>query len=177
MITFKTKKLEEVFAMKCILNKTSLGLDIANRTGWCKAIANPKEIILNYSYIDAKSSDKFFRYDTYIEILKNIIKNSDIVTIEDTYYSLNVKSFQSLTRLGGFAYTVAKLYGIKDVRYLLAVSARSKLGLPCKKKKDEVHKVFCEKLKLKLEDPDIIDAIILSLCGILEPTTLLNGDK
>ena len=87
--------------------------------------------------------------------------------IEESFYGRNVKTFQMLSRLGGFAYAVAHLNGLKEKKFLLATTARKNLGFKGNLKKKVIQKEFIKKLKLQLEDEDIIDAMILALNGIL----------
>ena len=161
-----TKKIEKNLGIKLIPFVTCLGIDTASRTGWAKIESNPDETTLDFGFIDMKNQDKYFKYDYFIRIFSGLLNPKTInkVVIEETFYGQNVKTFQMLSRLGAFAYTLACLNGIER-GFILASSARKKLGLKFRKKKD-VHADFLSKLKLDLDDEDVLDAIILAIGGI-----------
>ena len=167
MLIFNTEKIQKIFKKEVIPNISCLGVDTASRTGWCRAETTIDQIKLDYGFIDIESKDKYFKYNHYIEIFRSLI-NVDILVIEESFYGQNAKTFQMLSRLGGFVYAVAHINNQKHKRFLLATSARKFLGLKGNSKKAEVQKEFCKKLNLKLEDEDIIDAIILAFNGILK---------
>ena len=167
MITIKTNKIEKAFGLKVIPNITCLGVDTASRTGWCKATTYKKEVMFDFGIVDIKTSDKYFKYNRYIETFKSLI-DADKVVIEESYYSKNVKTFQMLSRIGAFAYASAHLNKIPDTSFILATSARKYLGFKGNAKKEIIQKEFIELLNLKIDDNDVIDAMILSLVGILE---------
>lgn len=104
----------------------------------------------------------------YIEIFDKIISKNDDLVIEETFCGINIKTFQLLSRLGGFVYTVAHLKGVQNKKFILATTARKYLGFKGNSKKKDIQKEFCSQLNIKLDDEDVIDAIILALNGILE---------
>ena len=165
----KTKLIEKAFKGKVIPFITVMGIDTASRTGWCKATTAPDYVTFDYNFTDIKTRDKYYKYNQYIDIFTNLLKSEiDIIVIEETYYSKNVKTFQLLSRLGGFVYAAAHTVGIKDKRFILATSARKKLGFKGNLKKQIIQKQFIKKLKIKIDDEDIIDAMVLAMNGILE---------
>ena len=168
MIIISVKTIEKMVGRKVIPFITGLGIDVASRTGWCQATTNPDTIELDYGFINVDTNDKYFKYDRYIEFFTNFLKPHCILIIEESFYGRNVKSFQMLSRLGGFIYAIAHLVPIREKKFMLATTARKNLGLPAIKKKEEVHQVFLKKTKIELNDKDIIDAIILALNGVLE---------
>jgi len=171
MIVIKNKKLEKAFNKRIIPGITCLGIDAASRTGWCKIETDLNHIKLDYAFIDIKSKDRIFKYNQYLQIF-NSFPLVDRVIIEESYYSRNVKGFQMLSRLSGIIYAVLRLRKVEDISFILASTARKNLGLKGTRKKEIVHKEFSEKLETKLKDPDVIDAFILALNGILEDYTL-----
>ena len=163
-----TKKIEKAFGRKVIPSTTCLGVDTASRTGWCKAdTLGLNNVTFDYGFINIDSRDKYFKYNRYIDAFKTFEK-CDKVIIEEAFYGLNAKTFQMLSRLGAFAYSAAYLNKVKDIRFILATSARAYLGLKGNAKKAIIQEEFKKRLALKLDDEDIIDAMILSLVGILE---------
>ncbi len=165
----KTKLIEKAFKRKVIPFILAMGVDTASRTGWCKATTAPDYVDFDYNFIDIKTRDKYCKYNQYINIFSSLLNSEiDIIVIEETYYSKNVKTFQLLSRLGGFVYAAANRAGIKNKRFILATSARKKLGFKGNLKKQIIQKQFLRKLKIKIDDEDIIDAMILAINGILE---------
>ena len=163
----ETKKIEEAFNMKVVPNITSLGVDTASRTGWCKIFTTKDNLSFDYGFIDVESKDKYFKYNQFIDLFSKMV-NTDKLVIEESFFGRNAKTFQMLSRLGGFVYAIAHLHGQQDKRFLLATSARKYLGFRGNAKKEIIQKEFIEKLDLKITDEDIIDAMILALNGVLE---------
>ena len=167
MVTISNKKLEKVFNKKVVEGITCIGLDTASRTGWCRAVTNKKEVVFDYGWVDIDSRDKYFKYNRYVDIFESLIK-ADKVVIEESFYSRNIKTFQMLSRIGAFAYAASHVNKIKDKSFLLATSARKYLGFKGNLKKEIFQKQLIEKLQLEIDDNDIIDALCLTLNGILE---------
>ena len=164
----KTKLIEKAFNKKVIPFISCLGIDTASRTGWCIISTNPKEIVLHYGFLDIKTTDLYYKYNKIIEYFStNMIKTDEKIIIEKAFYGRNVKGFQILSQIGMIIYTIAHLKGNNNKEFMLATQARKNLGLPAIRKKEEVHKAFKNKTKIKLKDPDIIDALILALNGVL----------
>lgn len=171
MLTIKTKKLEKAFNIKIIPFITCLGVDTASRTGWCVVSTDPDNVIFKYDFIDVKSKDILARYNYYIEFFSNLPK-CPIVRIEEAHLKFYrgkgaVKSFQKLSRFGMIIYTVNHLKGVKDKKFITASHARKMLDFKGNDKKEIIHKQFIKKLNLKLTDQDIIDAMILSINGVI----------
>ena len=162
-----TKTIQKAFDRKVIPYITCMGIDTASRTGWCTITTSATECRFDYGYIDMKGQDKYFKYKHYIEIFYQMLKPEYKVIIEETFYGRNVKTFQMLSRLGGFIYAIAHLIGVKDKDFMLATTARKNLGFKGNAKKQEIHKQFREKLDIGTDDEDIIDAFILALNGII----------
>lgn len=177
MLILRTRKIEKALNIKIIPFLTCMGVDTASRTGWCRLSTDPDNIRLDYGFISIKTPDKYFKYNQYIEIFKDMLLESDILIIEESFYGRNVKVFQMLSRLGGFVYALAHLNGVKEKRFLLATSARKNIGLKGNLKKEIIQKIFCEKIDLEIEDNDIIDSIILALNGVIERKEIHEQDR
>jgi len=157
-------------------NCCSVGVDTASRTGLCLAKTTDTDIILEYSFLDMKSKNKYHKYNTLIDHMSNFFDGEvvDVVVVEETFFSRNAKVFQFLSRIGGMVYTVAHLLDIKEKLFISAVESRKALGLPCNKKKEVVHKAFHILVpEVKITDIDIIDGVILALNGLLLPQSLI----
>jgi Holliday junction resolvasome RuvABC endonuclease subunit len=156
-------------------NHLSAGIDTASRTGVCLAKSSKTNVYLEYSFLDMKGFNKYHKYNTLIDYIKDFTNSNklDTIVIEETFFGTNAKVFQFLSRIGGMVYTVAHLKGIKEKIFVTAVQARKALSLPCIKKKEEVHKEFHRLIPvITIEDVDIIDAIVLALNGLIEPVSL-----
>ena len=176
MIKIPIKTLEAAFDITIKKDYSSIGVDTASRTGLCWARSDKKNIVLDYSFLDMKSKNKYHKYITLINHMSDFLdgKQVDVIVVEETFFSRNAKVFQFLSRIGGMVYTVAHMLGVKEKLFISAVQSRKALNLPCNKKKEVVHAAFHEAIpNIKIEDIDIIDGIILSLNGFIEPKGLI----
>ena len=174
-MTFDIGKLENALSVKISTNKTVLGLDTASRSGYCIAKTTGKTLTISTGFIAvdvSKIKDKVvrnaLRYNAVYETLTQLVTKDQILVIEDVFFARNVYTAILLARIGAIAYCVGRQKEIRDIRWKTAIQARKMLGLPCNKKKELVHKEFTEKVGTKITDIDIIDAIILALCGLIE---------
>jgi len=173
----RISSLETVLGKKIKRNTSVLGMDTAyKRTGWCIITTNKTYLnIDDYGYIDIVGDNDYTKYNTIINIFKELVKDVKSVIIEDTFLKImrikgrtivgNPDGFKKITRVGGIAYTLARLAG-KYVEYILASSARKKIGIK-NGKKEKVQEQFKHLLSIDIEDDDIIDAIILALGGCI----------
>lgn len=176
IITLKIKDVEKKFNIKVKQNVQSLGLDTAGNTGWSLIKTDDKNLYISVGFLNInvkaikdKDKRKSFLYNTVFDLLKNIIKKEYLVVIEEVFYSRNVRTVITLSRIGAIAFTLARLCGCKkeNIIWKSAVQARKALGLKCNVKKEIVQKEFNEKLGCFLSNSDEIDAIILALCGVI----------
>ncbi len=163
----KIKTIEKKLNIKIKKNVKVLGIDTASRTGWCILTTSDTHIKKEVGFIKVSSKNRYFKYNELVELFYNIIKPGYHVVIEDTFFRFNPAMFKMISRIGAIAYTIAHLKGC-DVEYLMATSARKRLGLPSNKKKKEVHEAFIKLIKTKVTDEDIIDAEILALNGLIK---------
>ena len=181
MIKITKSKLEKEFGLIVEHNVVCMGFDTASRTGWCKASTGPESqdyVEFEYGWIQVKTTDKYFKYNKYIEACSSLIRKEYRVVVEETFFGTNAKTFQLLSRLGGFVYAVAHKHGVGEKWFALATRARKYLGIKGNMKKELVQKELIKRLDLKIKDEDIIDAIILSLNGILlEKVENIDGLK
>lgn len=172
--------LEEQLNIKLKRNTRSLGVDPASKTGWCLITTTSNTATIDYSFIKIESKDIYFKYDEIVKYFNTFIGDkfiddfgtkTNIIVIEDTFFGTNINTLKLLTRIGMILYVLAYLAGIEKY-YILATQARAKLGLTATGKKQIVHKQLKEKIDLKFDDEDIIDAFILSLCGLIKEEKL-----
>jgi len=176
MIKLSKKKIQKEFGRKVEPLVNCLGVDTASRTGWCKIITGAEDvdtIEVDYGFVNIKSTDKYFKYNQYIEIFSNMLTKDLRIVIEESFFGQNAKTFQMLSRFGGFIYALAHIRGIRDKYFILATSSRKFLGIKGNMKKKLVQEEFRKRMELEVEDDDIIDAIILAFNGILEPDQVL----
>lgn len=172
----KSKDIEQAFGIKLRKHVTALGLDTASKSGYC--IAQSKENIVNIevgfinvdvSKIEDKTERDALRYEEIYKRLKNLIQKDYITVIENVYYGGNAQTLILLSKIGAIAWTIAREKNCIDIiSSKTAVQARKMLGLPCNKKKEIVTLAFKKALKIKIDNPDEIDAIILALVGLIE---------
>lgn len=171
MIQIQKSKLEELLGHKIQDGIKSLGVDTASRTGWALLHSNADLVTINFGYIDVDSSSHHFKFERMIEIFQDLLKreNPDIVVVEDTFLKFhNARTLKLLTRLGMIVWIMAKLQNQIGIRrFILPKESRANLGLNGGSKKEEVHKEFKEKFGIQIDDIDIVDAIILSLNGVI----------
>lgn len=148
-------------------NFTCLGVDTASRTGWAKIVTTSKEVKIDYGFIDIDSKDRNFKFNQMIEIFPSLIKGCDKVVIEDVFLKFNVMVHSFLSRIGMIVYVICHQQGIKEKGFIWATTARKNIGIKGNAKKEEIHREFIEKFDIKIDDPDIMDAVILALTGII----------
>jgi Holliday junction resolvasome RuvABC endonuclease subunit len=170
------KTIEEQLNITLKTDHVAAGIDTASRTGICVAKTDKSDVYLEYSFLDMKSSNKYHKYNTLIDYMKNFVDNNkiDTIVVEETFFSTNAKVFQFLSRIGGMVYTVAHLKKVKEKLFISAVQARKALSLPCIKKKAVVHEEFHRLIpNITITDIDIIDAIVLAINGLIKPDSLI----
>jgi Holliday junction resolvasome RuvABC endonuclease subunit len=153
-------------------NKIILGIDTASRTGWCIAKSNSKNIEFNYGFIHIDTKNDYFKYNEIIKVFDSIIKPEYDVIIEDTFFRFNPKMFRLISRIGAIAYTLAHIKGCK-AEFIAPSPARKNIGFKGNVKKAIFQKAFLDKIKFELTDIDIIDALVLSLNGLIKKETLI----
>ena len=162
------KELEKLFDKKVKRNINCLGFDTASRTGWCRAVTGRKYVDLDYGFIDIKTTNREYKYRQFINFVTTMVSESDKVVIEESFYGRNVKSFQMLSRMGGFVFMACHQGGVKEYDFVLATTARKYLGFKGNLKKEEFHRQLKAVIDLGFDDEDIIDAFALALVGIFK---------
>ena len=171
----KLFKIEEITGYKVKTNFTSLGLDIAERTGLCNITTDDKYAYFNYNFIEFDKSEIKNVYKDMYNAFKVTINKQDFVVIEDCFLQkfgkfLQVDVFKKLTRFGTLALSIC-LEKKLSYTFILAKSSRAKLKIKMikGKPKESVANWLKEKLNIDLKgDTDCSDAIILGILGILE---------
>lgn len=172
MIKIRKNVLERFTGKECIKNAISLGVDTASRTGWSIAKVKNKWIELDYGFISVKNvkghPKKFSIFiDFFLNFLEKESKNKNFnVVVEDAFYGRNANTFKLLSRFGMIVYVISELKHIPRI-FLMATSARSRLNLTGTAKKYIIHEQIKTNFGIKIEDEDIVDAIVLALNGVL----------
>jgi Holliday junction resolvasome RuvABC endonuclease subunit len=169
-MNLKIKKLEKDLSIKLKRNMISLGLDCATRTGWCIATTSKVGIDLTTGFMKFNTKDRFSLYNMFIQEFTGLIQPNHRVVIEESYFGTNPKTFQLLSRIGMIAYMIAQQKGITNdnITMITPSGARASLGFKGNARKEQIHEEFLKKTGLQLHDPDVIDAVILSLVGLVK---------
>ncbi len=169
------KTIEKQFNIKIKRKIISLGLDTATKTGYCIASSNNSYIRFDIGYINLSLKEikdrnlrNALRYEEIYKRFRQLIKTEHVIVIEDVYYRRNPQTLILLSRIGAIAWTIAKRKKCEKIIWKTAVQARKALGLPCNKKKEVVMKEVNKRLKTKIKNDDIIDAIVLSIVGLIK---------
>lgn len=166
------KKLEKITGYKIKKNCVAIGFDTATRTGIAQIKTNFKVADIDFTFVEFDALNKHQLYKNMYMAFKDMLKNQDIAIVEDTFVGLNPHGSLVLTRLGAFA--IGLCIENKIPWHLIrAVSARSILKIDARKfgkgkSKESVAYWLETKLGIKLDDPDISDAIVLAIVGICE---------
>lgn len=173
MIKIKNKQLEKIFNRKIIKNVNVLGFDTATRTGWAKIHSDGEYTYLEYGFFKVKTKEGYARFTEFVEEFSKLItKDIDKLVLEDTFYNRNPNVFKLLTRFGMIGYMVGHSQGVLIKYFISAKQARKYLGF-VNTNKEATQADFHKRLKrIKIQDNDIIDAIVLALCGLFQESKL-----
>lgn len=176
MILSKSK-LEKNLGKKLNDKIFSIGIDTASRAGWATINIKNDDVYVECGFIDIKTQDLYFKYNQLIKSFESLFDVSDPkqyrLIIEDTFFGKNVNVLKMISRMGMIAYITGKQAGIEDIEFVYPTSSRKKLGIKGTLKKAEVHKELTKIIGVELDDPDISDAIVLALYGIIEEYSLV----
>jgi Holliday junction resolvasome RuvABC endonuclease subunit len=174
-IVLKISDMELKLGKNIKRNIIALGLDTASNSGYAIVKTNNKSIRINTGFINVdvkgikdKQLRNNLRYGAAYKCLKGLIKKEYRVMVENVFYQRNPNTLIVLARIGAIAWTLAKEKGCKVIKWLSAVQARSRLGLPTNKKKPIVTQAINDLIGQNIGNNDICDAIALGLCGVLE---------
>lgn len=166
------KKLEKITGYKIKKDFVAIGYDTAKRTGVCEIRTNSKVAEFNWTFIEFDDKIEHAYYKNMVQFFEESLNNQDLAIIESTFVGQNVMGSIALTRLGAFGISSAIRKKIPWER-IGASSARAKLKIDSRKfgsgkSKESVAWWLETKLGIKLDDPDISDAIVLCLLGICQ---------
>lgn len=173
MIKCSLKEFEKRLGRNLKKNIICLGVDPASKTGWCIVETNDTDILFDYGTIHIDSTDVYFKYNQLIKLFENLVKTvvskskNKTVIVEDCWLGKNVAALKMLARIGMIVYTISHQHSI-SVSFLTPVQSRNRLGFKGNVKKQIFQAEAIKKLKLELDDEDAIDALVLSLNGIIE---------
>lgn len=172
MIKIDIKKLEKITGYKIKKNFLAIAFDTATRTGIAQVKTNTKQVDIDYTFLEFDSSNKHQLYKNMYLAFKDLLVNQDLAIVEDTFVGLNPAGSLVLTRLGAFAIGLAIDKKI-PWHLIRAVSARALLKIDARKfgkgkSKESVAYWLETKLGIKLDDPDISDAIVLAIVALCE---------
>ncbi len=168
-------KIEEVTGYKVLKNFTSLGLDIAERTGLSEIKTDNEFVDISFWAVEFDKTDINTVYKNMYSTFNNCIDKQNIVVIEDSFLQrfgkfVQADVFKKLTRFGTLALASSLNKNI-EYKFILAKSSRAKLKIKMitGKPKESVATWLKEKLDIDLKgDDDASDGIVLAILGILE---------
>jgi Holliday junction resolvasome RuvABC endonuclease subunit len=172
-------------------NKVSIGIDVAQkRTGLCVLRTTDKEIHLdNLFLIDVSGVGKgnihknlANYFNQLVEYINNIKSNKEytnidkIVIIEDCWLGYSVWTTKLLARFETVAFMVSRMITSNIPDPIQPSSARKKVGFKKDtesklKIKEQITGWLEDKLSITIEDDNLCDAFILSLCGLIDDTS------
>jgi|WetSurSiteA1Bulk_404760.scaffolds.fasta_scaffold25166_3 Holliday junction resolvasome RuvABC endonuclease subunit len=171
------KKLEHNLGKKLNPKIFSIGIDTASRAGWATVSVKDNDVHIECGFIDIRTQDLYFKYNQLIKSFESLFSVVDPkqykLIIEDTFFGKNVNVLKMISRMGMIAYITGKQAGIEDIEFVYPTSSRKKLGIKGTLKKAEVHKELTKLIGVELDDPDISDAIVLALYGIIQENNLV----
>ncbi len=151
----------------------TLGLDISTvATGWSLfegdqlvkwGVINPDK--------DLNITEKYFYVTQSIITLIKLYRPIHL-SIEDTFMGKNVVTFKKLNRIAGQIIYAWFSYCRKEPSFYMASEARASIGINGKATKPEVTQGVNEffKLRGRIKDDNIADAIVVGYCDILKRT-------
>lgn len=160
--------IEKSLRIKLLKNNQAFGFDGAGRTGWCIAKTNDKSVTLEYGFIDLRKVQVPEKYKMIGDIFKELITKKQRVIIEEAFLGFNPRTALMLARIGAIAYYIACEKECSYIKFLTAGQARKRIGIKGNSKKVDAQNQFKRRLRIKLDDDDIVDAMILALCGLIE---------
>jgi Holliday junction resolvasome RuvABC endonuclease subunit len=178
----KINKLEEILGYEIKKNYKSIGIDTASRSGVCIVTTNKTDVEFDWQFIEfpkTKGNDKYIAMgQEFADILE---EGFDVCIVEDTHLKYffigkkrlpQVEVLKKLTRYGGIVLANAINNEI-HFEIIGATPARSRFhintaGYGKGNSKLAVADWLKNNLKLKLDDNDIADAIVLALLGVCE---------
>ena len=182
MIKIPKKNIELATGYKVKKNFTSLGLDIATKSGYALVKSNCENITIECGYLAFDSSVEKELYRNMYNTFKGLISGEDLVVIENTHHQINPMVTIKLSRFGGMAIGLC-IENKLPYQIIGATSSRSKLGINTKKAgKGKAKEAVADWLKnnlgidLGLDLNDASDAIVLALLGILEGLDFRSQD-
>jgi Holliday junction resolvasome RuvABC endonuclease subunit len=175
MTTINIELLEQNLGIKIKRNVKAIGLDTATKTGYAVIETDDTEAKIDVGFINAESKVTTTKYNMFVEMFDKLIQPDQIVIIEDTFLKYffigkkklaNVNGLKTLTRIGMIAYTIAIQKKCKQPVFINACSARSKLNMNGKAKKEELVRIINTALRIQLTNNDEVDALILAINGV-----------
>jgi Holliday junction resolvasome RuvABC endonuclease subunit len=173
VINLNIEEVQNKLGLPIKRNSTSLGLDVASRTGWCVIKSTSKTLDIDYGFIKIDSKDIYFKFSRFLQSMNDIIKKEYRVIIEDSFLGhLNPWTMKTLSKMEGIAYAIALQKEVEYVEFIMASSARKRVGVKGTCKKKEVYEWLKDTLNIDVQDEDAADAVILALYGvIIQPIT------
>ena len=168
-------KIEIATGYKVKRNIVSIGFDWASRAGVSIIKTDEKNAEVEYIFVEFKGNNPKEKYKRMVRTLEYLVSSQDIAIIENVFVGFNRKGSLELAKYHAFAISECIR---KNVNYetVMAKDCRAKLGIKTTKKagygrgmaKKAVADYLENTFKIKLNDEDASDSVILAMLGILE---------
>lgn len=190
-MTFKIKDIEKRLGFRLKKNTYCIGVDTASTTGLAMLETTDKTLIIRTSIFklpvvkkEDELSDKFVeKLEFMLRSIRDFKKkkfgckkaSKTVLVLENSFLSFNPVTFGLLRMLCGIIF--AELFdNFEEIKIIFPMSARKiigfksqlKKGVKSKEKKKELINFINEIFGTQETSDDIIDAIILALCGLKE---------
>ena len=178
LLMFPRKFIEKTFDIQINTNITSIGYDVATKTGIC--LINQKDDYVQFKlwtleFVSGKELfDVINKIDDFLKIIIpqiNFKNQKTVAIIEDSFLKLNPYVFKFLSRLSGVFFV--KNTFCNSIKYIQAGSARKRINLKGNSKKEEVKEFLAQHLYTWIDDDNQADAIVLAINGLIEESTLV----
>lgn len=169
VVKLNIQNIQNILQKSILRNVICLGIDIATqKSGWALITTTSRTLTIKTGTLTLKDDDIWIRFDKSIAYFDKLIKSNQIVVIENSFLKFNIQVFGKLSKIEGMIYAVAKLKPCKKIIILGPSQARKNLGIMGNCQKEDIKQWLQDKLKLKIENEDVADSIILALNGVLK---------
>lgn len=181
MIKIPIEQIEIPLKIKLRRNWTSFGSDTASCTGWAKSWTDDEYFYCEYGVVDAKSNNTIQRYIILWDFFQQILPNElNRLVIEAPFLKYfrkgkmkcpQVTVFKVLARISMIPLMVGLTKGYKKsaVIEITPTKSRATLNLNSRDTKEKIQIQFMLKTGIEITQNDAMDAVILSVNGLIQP--------
>ena len=165
------KDLEKKIDYKIKRNFTSIGIDTAQVSGIVFLKSDKEYLNIDHLVLSFKTKEHKEIYHTMVKTMEKLFQKEDFAVVEEVFVGFSRAGSVELAKYGAFA--ISELIR-KDIPYetISAVSARAKFKIDTKKcgkgKSKDAVAMWVKNLGIKMTDNNIVDGLVLALCGICD---------